>query len=96
MVKYKAIGKIEAGGEQAGFGEDEGHKKKVFEDGQIVTGLPKETMRQLWDAGALEKVEEEKASDGDTEHQPGSEGDAGTGRVGSTDGKPAGSADGQR
>jgi hypothetical protein len=45
---YRAVTQI-----QHGFKDG---SVKVFEPGAVVKGLDKETMKQLWDAGALEEA----------------------------------------
>jgi hypothetical protein len=49
-MAYKAVTRIKHGRGAEG--------SLVFEAGEIVTGLPTATMKELWTAGALEKVEE--------------------------------------
>lgn len=58
MAKYKAVTRIKWSDPTV---PPEGGAVEVvtFEQGDVVTGLPKETMKDLWDAGALEKVEDE-------------------------------------
>lgn len=38
--------------------KDSGAEVVLIEQGQFVTGLPTGAMKELWDAGALEKVDE--------------------------------------
>jgi hypothetical protein len=54
MTKFLAGTRIEYGEP-----DDDGVQKKlhVFEEGEEVTGLPKEIMAQLWDSGALQMVD---------------------------------------
>jgi len=49
MATFRAVGRIEHGEV-----DDEGVSKSVvFEPGDKVEGLSKDSMKQLWDAGAL-------------------------------------------
>jgi hypothetical protein len=52
MAKFVAVTRIEHGEDT-----DQGNKVMIFEPGDEVTGLSKETMRELWDAGALSQVD---------------------------------------
>jgi hypothetical protein len=54
MKAYRALSRIEHG-----VADDQGNQvdEKVFPYGSIVSGLSKETMKSLWDAGVLEQVD---------------------------------------
>lgn len=54
MAKYRALTTI-----RHGEHVDGDHVVKEFSEGDVVSGLPKEFMQQLWDMGLLEKVVEE-------------------------------------
>ena len=54
-MKYKAATRIV-------HGMPDGTRKE-FEEGSIVTGLDKDTMKRLWQAGALVRDEEFKTED---------------------------------
>lgn len=55
MAKFYALTRIEHG-----VADENGAQKelKVFERDEEVTGLDKETMKQLWDAGSLRMEED--------------------------------------
>jgi hypothetical protein len=57
MAKYVAVTQIRHG-EVQGEGADAENVEKVFEPGDVVTGLDRKVMRDLWDNGALRQVDE--------------------------------------
>jgi hypothetical protein len=65
MATYKAVTRIEYGDNS----DPNNYKVVKFAPGDKVTGLPKETMKELWENGALEK------DDGSTVDKP-AEGEA--------------------
>lgn len=56
MAKFKAATRIQYGEEK---GNGEGVELQTFEPGTVVTGLPNEIMKDLWDSGSLVKVDED-------------------------------------
>jgi len=64
-------------GKRAEDGSQEGkYESKVFEPGDEVTGLSKEDMKSLWDAGALTQTRpegQEDSSEGDDEEAKGAQ-----------------------
>jgi hypothetical protein len=62
--QYKAVTLIRHGvGEEQTDGTVRQTGVVVFEPGDVVTGLPKAAMKELWDAGVLEQVEVADAKD---------------------------------
>lgn len=68
-MSYKAVTKIKYSDPKAADGPVE---IVEFEVGETVSGLPKDVMKDLWEAGALEKVEDAPApkSESKTEEPP--------------------------
>jgi hypothetical protein len=54
--RYRAVNTIRYGvGEEQADGTVRQTGVKVFEPGDVVSGLPREEMKQLWEAGVLEQ-----------------------------------------
>jgi hypothetical protein len=54
---YRALSNIEHGEEKTDKDGNVTNVVKKFEYGQLVTGLDKDIMKNLWDAGVLEQVD---------------------------------------
>jgi hypothetical protein len=60
------------------------HETKWFEVGDEVTGLPKDEMQKLWDAGALERREDTSSQRKASTNDSGTTSATGTGKTSSS------------
>jgi hypothetical protein len=62
--KFYAATRIKHGSRTEDGSQDGKYESKVFEPGDEVTGLSKEDMKGLWNAGALTQEAPQQANDG--------------------------------